>query len=554
MAARPKTGQETGAWQLLEEALALLRRLPAPAWASYAAGVVPFVLGLLFFWGEMSQSALAERHLATAALGMALLFVWLKAWQAVFCDALLALQGCQAAQNWSLHRVARMVILQAAVQPWGFLAIPLALVAALPFAWVWAFFQNLSVVGHGHQSSLRATVLEAWRCACWAPRQNHYLLSLLTLTALVVLLNWISAFALVPYLLKAWLGIETWFTRSSVAYWNLTFFATVGALTWVTMDPLMKAVYTLRCFYTQARTSGADIKAELRRLQSAFTPLWLLWLGLLPLGACASENTPQITPPSGSLPAAQLDQALDRTLQQREFTWRMPRVETKASAGDNAGFLSAFFEEIAATIDAWWQGVSLTLDRFERWLDRLLGRRRLPGWTPDSDGVQTDWLSPLRVILVLLLGVMLFVLVKWLWRRHRQRLQTALAGQAAVETPAPRPDLQKEEVSPALLPEEEWLAMSRDFAARGEWRLALRALYLSALAGLARRELLALARGKSNREYVRELARKTHQHPGLLEPFQGLMQDFERVWYGRHAADAQLYQRCEEHLSHLQNA
>jgi hypothetical protein len=114
--------------------------------------------------------------------------------------------------------------------------------------------------------------------------------------------------------------------------------------------------------------------------------------------------------------------------------------------------------------------------------------------------------------------------------------------------------LRKEDVSAALLPEEEWLAMSRDFAARGEWRLAMRAMYLSALAGLARREMLSLARGKSNREYARELSRKAHQHPEMLEPFQGLMHDFERVWYGCHPADAQLYQLCEQRLNQMQNA
>lgn len=552
MARQPKSAQEVNVWQLLEEALGLLRRLPATAWAAYAAGSAPFVVGLLFFWGEMSQSAWAERHLTTASLGMALLFVWLKSWQVVFCESLLAaVQDGAAGEPWSLRRVARMVLLQAAVQPWGILAIPAALAAALPFAWVWAFFQNVSVLGRGQEPSLRATVHEAWRCACWAPRRNHYVLSLMTLVALGALLNWGSAFGVIPYLLKAWLGVETWFSRSSSAYWNLTFFAVLGALTWLTVDPLIKAVYTLRCFYAQARTSGADLRAELRRLQRVLTPLLLFWLGLFSYAASGAASSP---PPPAPLPSAQLDQALERTLQKREFAWRMPRENHDSPATNKPFFLTAFFEELGATLSSWWEGVSLTLDRFERWLDRLFRSRRLSALSPETDQVQTDWLSPLRVILACLLGIMLWVLFKWLRRRHRQRQSNQLTPLSPGDTPAPRPDLQKEEVSPALLPEAEWLALSRDLAARGEWRLALRALYLSALAGLAQREFLSLARGKSNREYARELARKAHQHPGLLEPFQALLHDFERVWYGRHAADAQLYQLCEQRLSHLQNA
>ncbi|MCX8157536.1 MAG: DUF4129 domain-containing protein [Verrucomicrobiae bacterium] len=550
MAGRVKNIEDVGVWQLLEQALHLLRLLPPSAWAAYAAGAIPFALGLLFFWGEMSQSALAERHLRSAALGMALLFLWLKAWQSVFCERLLALQGGLAPEKYSLRRLARMTTLQAAVQPWAFLVLPVALAAALPFAWAWAFFQNFTVLARGQEPSLRANLDHAWQCARWAPRQNHYLLSLLSLAALLVFLNWISAFALIPFLLKAWLGIDSWFTRSPEAYQNLTFFAIMGVLTWLTLDPLMKAAYALRCFYAQARSSGEDLKAELRRLRRLALPLFLLGLSLLSLPAHASPSPP---PPPPALPATQLDQALDRTLQQREFVWRLPREQMPKTATQNSGLLSAFFDEIADSIRSWWEGVSITLDKLDRWLDQLLGRRRLPTFSPTPDGTQTDWASPLRLILALLLAAMLVILIRWLWRRHRQRAAALPTTSAASAAPSPPPDLRKEEVSPALLPEEEWLALARDLTARGEWRLALRALYLSALAGLARRELLALARGKSNREYARELARRAHQYPALPPLFHELMLDFERVWYGCHPATPDLYHACEDKLARLQN-
>lgn len=551
MAVRPASTQEMSVWQLLEEVMSLLRRLPVSAWTAYGAGAIPFVVGLLFFWGEMSQSAQAERHRYTAALGMVGLFLWLKAWQAVFCEHLLAVQGCREPERWSCRRILHLLTLQAAVQPWALVALPVALVVALPFGWVYAFFQNFSAMGRGQEPSLRVVVQEAWRCACWAPRQNHYLLSWLFVIALVALLNWISALVVIPYLLKAWLGVETWFSRSSSAYWNLTFFAVVGALTWLAVDPLVKAAYTLRCFYAQARISGEDLKAELRRLQRAWVPVWLMLAGLFPLAVSAAS--PPVVPPA-PVPAAQLEQALDRTLQRREFTWRLPREMVRDTTGEEAGFIRAFFQEVGETLAGWWEGVTLTLDKIERWLDRVLGRRRLPTWSPDNEGVQTDWLSPLRVILALLVAGMTFWLLRWLWRWRRRRQQPPSVAVAAAETPGSRPDLSKEEISPALLPEEEWLALGRDLAARGEWRLALRALYLSALAGLARRELLVLARGKGNREYERELARRAHQHPGVTEPFQALLRDFERVWYGRHAATAELYQAGEEQLNRLQSA
>ena len=82
MARRSPT--ETPALELIEDAIRLLRSLPASTWLVYAAGAVPFGLGGLYFFAEMSQSAFAMRDLPAAALGMALLFGWLKTCQAVF--------------------------------------------------------------------------------------------------------------------------------------------------------------------------------------------------------------------------------------------------------------------------------------------------------------------------------------------------------------------------------------------------------------------------------------------------------------------------------------
>jgi hypothetical protein len=70
--------------------------------------------------------------------------------------------------------------------------------------------------------------------------------------------------------------------------------------------------------------------------------------------------------------------------------------------------------------------------------------------------------------------------------------------------------------------------------ARGELRLALRAMFLSLLATLGQRRLLRLERYKSNREYLRELGRHAHATGGLDEGFAAGVRVFERSWYGYH--------------------
>src|ERR1035437_10278570 len=82
--------QGLAALELLEQAVHQLRDAPAATLATYYVGSLPFVLGLLFFWADMSRSAFADQHLAGAALGVAGLFLWLKFWQAVFARNLRA--------------------------------------------------------------------------------------------------------------------------------------------------------------------------------------------------------------------------------------------------------------------------------------------------------------------------------------------------------------------------------------------------------------------------------------------------------------------------------
>ena len=72
--------QGKGAFDLIEEATQLLRTAPVATLAVYYLGAIPFVLGLLFFWADMSRSPFAHQHHAEAALGLALLFFWMKFW------------------------------------------------------------------------------------------------------------------------------------------------------------------------------------------------------------------------------------------------------------------------------------------------------------------------------------------------------------------------------------------------------------------------------------------------------------------------------------------
>ena len=210
--------------ELCEEAVYLLRRAPAPALAAYYTGSLPFILGFLFFWADMSHSSFAYDHCAPAALGLALLFSWMIYWQALFVRSLRAeVSGVSLPLAWS-RESRRLGFLQIAMQPTKFLALPVALLTLLPFATTYAFYQNLMAAQDGKVSAARKQAL-VWQT------QNWTLLAILAMLEVVVFINIGSAILIAPYLAKLLLGVENVFTRSGPASMNTTFFAVTAGLT-----------------------------------------------------------------------------------------------------------------------------------------------------------------------------------------------------------------------------------------------------------------------------------------------------------------------------------
>ena len=78
--------------------------------------------------------------------------------------------------------------------------------------------------------------------------------------------------------------------------------------------------------------------------------------------------------------------------------------------------------------------------------------------------------------------------------------------------------------------------MARDCAARGEYRLAMRAVFLANISFLGRRDLVTIAPFKSNRDYSNELRRRA-RNQAVQDAFTGSVRVFERGWYGTHPVD-----------------
>lgn len=520
------------AFELVEEAAHLVRTAPAATLAAYYLGSIPFVAGFLYFWSDMSRSPFAGQHAAEAALFAALLFLLMKFSHAVFAQRLLAQVAGRTAPPLTAARIRRMLFRQAVIQPTGLFLIPIALVSAVPFAWVYAFYQNVTALDDGETSELAALSRRAWKQAALWPYQNHIVLAALLLFGVCVFLNWFVVALALPQLLKMLFGIESAFSRSAVAMINSTVMTSMLGLTYLVLDPVVKAAYVLRTFYGESLTSGEDLKSNLRQFAAAAqqTLLLLCIVCVFACGALAQAQpgpAPQPAPPSGSpaVSPAELDRSIDGVIHETKYAWRLPRAPAEAA---EKGMLSQFLEDAGSlVVRAVRAVVNWIVDRIEAWLKRtqVSGGGGVVGWMMSS--------GLLYFLLLVVIAVLAMTLHR-VWRNHGRR-----SAPLHVEAIPYTPDVADENVRADELPHEEWLALGRRLLERGELRLAMRAFYLSSLADLGRQNLIAIARFKSNRDYETELRRRAHAIPGLAPVFSESVSSFERVWYGMYEVDAE---------------
>jgi len=507
---------------MLEDAIRLLRRAPATALMAYFIGSAPCMLGILYFVSDMSQSAFASSRILQSSMGMALLYLWMKCWQTVFTSRLKAELLTKEPPQWTPARIFRMVMAQAALQPTGLIIRPAALTLTLPSVLAATFYQNVTILGDGEHKNLWDVVRRSGQ-QCWLWRgQSHLAATLVAIFGLFVWSNICVAMFLVPQLLKMFFGVETVFTKHVGGLFNPTFLAASFAMLYLCINPVLKAFALLRCFHGDSLRTGADLEVQVKhlRLSRPMTMAAMLFLTLFsslaaPTSAFAGmKEAPKVS-------AQDLNHSLDDVIERREFAWRTPRdrkVDAKQGAFNNA----------LKNIQHWFMHQLWSFSRWLRhWLERFFNGKE------ESSSSHFDWWSLLGsakflfIALLVLAALLLIVLVL----RARRRIPVV---EARAEPVASQPDLTREDVTADQLPEDGWLNLANELMQRGELRLALRASYLAGLAHLGHRELIKLARYKSNRDYDRELERRTRSQPELLRAFEGNLNAFERAWYGEH--------------------
>lgn len=523
--------------ELVEEAVHLLRQAPAGTLAIYYAGTAPFALGVVFFWARTTWFRPTDETVAGWALGLVGLFAAMKLAHVEFCGRLMRRRLGDAPPAFSWRRLMRVAAAQLRWQAWGMMVLPVSLVLSVPFGWAYAFYQSASVIGESPR--LRA---EAWQQAQLWPGQNHLGLLLLSAFGCAVWVNVAVAFWLVPWLANRLLGIDNLFGIAGWRMWNTTLFAAITMVTWLAVDPLVKAFYTLRVMYGRSRRTGEDLRVELRAARRSGGRAAVLAAMVFGVGVLAGPELRAAEKESGPVPAVraeELDTAIDDVLAGSGFEWRL-RPLPGAPGADQAQEQAGWAKRLARTAVEWVKDglrwAARTWRDLQRWMRKMFPE---PDGGGASGGGAVGWAAMqvlLWVTIVAVIGLVLSALVV-AWTRGRKlrvRTITARPVEAAV------PDLWDEATQAAQLPFDGWLALAREQRARGEWRLALRALYLATLARLAADGLVSLAKSKTNLDYERELRRRALARQDVVGWFAGRRRVFERVWYGRAVAGEEL--------------
>jgi hypothetical protein len=430
-------------------------------------------------------------------------------WRAAFAMRLRSHLFGHSQVRWTAALAARVARNQCVFAGFKLWLLPLAGLAVLPLPWIVAFFRSAAVYS---DLSLPESAARARKLAGFGHAVNVVGILILSGLAVLVFVNMALALAMLPHLAKTFTGVESTYTRSGL---NLVlqplFFLTAALCTWLAIDPLVQAYYTVQCFRGDSLESGADLCVRLvvlhKAAKAAALVLMILLAGSEPLRA-------QVT-------ADEIDRAVQRTLLSKEYDWRLP-AQPAGSSRDS--WVVTFTDRMVERAREGLRTLADWIDRLIKWLQ---GSKAPP---PRGNAPGSELIGGLYLLTALVLAGGAFAL----WRMRARRRQPAT--QPAVTPLAV--NLGDESLTADRLPEEEWYALAEQCLHQSDLRAALRALFLGNLAWLQSRQLIAIHHGKTNREYERELRRRGRAAPEASPLLSENIDAFERAWYGLHSAEA----------------
>lgn len=244
-----------GPIDLLEEAIHLLRRTSAITYAYYIVGVTPFAILLFQLLGDASYHRYLSEHLGESVIRLALSYGWMKGFQALACQRLLASYSGEPVRRRGPFALLQLWAAQCAIQPWGILAKTMAFLIVVPSPFVDAFFHTASIVITGN----RGDFLRCVQLSKGPIGPGLVLNGIIFAFRLVIFTCVYSTLAALPFLGKMLFGIETLLTHNFHWLVSIPFVAGTGFVSYLLIDLLLKSFYVIRLRRIECETSGKDL-------------------------------------------------------------------------------------------------------------------------------------------------------------------------------------------------------------------------------------------------------------------------------------------------------
>lgn len=529
---------ETGALQILEEAFHLLRTTDLRNYWALYLGMVPFAIALMVLVADMSRRSGEDGTIAILSAILVLSYFWMRFCQAKFCAGLWETISPGIVEPLKTGRKFPRLAAYWCIQAFHGPLVIVGLFLAIPFGWIIAALENSSVLvltRDDSDSPLRSLVNDSLRYSNYQWAQNHGILLTFFFVTLFSWMNLVGTCLVIPMLAESIFGIDSVFSLNPIAaIANTTFVLGSVLLTWMVISPMMMAAYTLRCFYAESRSTGSDILSRLSACRKSRTQadgsaaLSKVAVIALVFAIQASAINTAIAEEAQVAGVDELREEIGQTLQQPKYRWKLPR-HLQDEDEEEKGWVAEQLNGIALSVRT---AMEKAGDMIEAMFDRLSDQSDEPN--EKKSQIDTGFFRSLGSTLSISLMVVVAGLLVWLGFIAYRKYKGSEKVRATDQGSSGPIDLESEDIVATQLPEDEWMRLAKEQMAKGERRLAIRALFLATLANLGDRGLLRIARFKSNRDYSRELEMRARQEISLREAFSENTTVFERAWYGLH--------------------
>ncbi|MBF0225240.1 MAG: hypothetical protein HQK76_07265 [Desulfobacterales bacterium] len=511
------------ALDIIEQAVSLLKSSPVEHLTIYYVGTVPFFLGVIYFWIDFSTSPFAYAYCGISSFWIGLLFIWMKFFHSIYTINMLSFIGINPYKTWSIKRIISMFSNQTLIHATGLIVLPVSLVLSVPFPWAYAFYQH---VLYQENKEIKKIYKKAWTDSKLWPIQNHIIIFIFFIFGFFVYINIFSALYILPNLIKILFGYEFFIVKGGFDFFNSTFLMIVFSITYLCIDPIIKAVYVFRGFYGDSIKLGYDLKSEIKLNFSSISSLILLCLIFFTFFSIDIAYSSDNLNLDKTVSSEELEESIKKTMSKSEYAWKFPKDGIEKEYKEMPGPLEYFFESV---IDFF----KKIENKIRTWLNKLKFEDKLNTDKKTKKHSLKEWNQYyLWIILIIFAVINIVYALLYLYKKHRN-----INGSSAFLTDVSGTDifdLSNENILADEKAPSEWILLGKNLIEQGLFRLAVRAYFLGILSFLSDKRLIVIEKYKSNRDYIKDLKRRELYNNEILSIFSSQVELFDKTWYGRH--------------------